>query len=337
MSASRLRAIVPIALLVAVLTTALAGTPVLGASAPHAAFTVVVDGLDATFTDTSTNDPTAWAWDFGDGATSEIQNPSHTFAPGKYRVTLTASNADGKDDVDHSITIVEPPPDRQYTDNLYSNLVRYQNPDLTACVATATMIMLNEIADSGRKGKNFQWTTSISVTRQRNVLRWARAHDTLEPGPGGTDPNGWRNALNQYGWGDYQDPDTMAYKVLTFNSYATAVKSAVIAMARYHRPVGILGWAGGHAQVLNGYTVYGQDPAKSADFTVQYVYLTDPLKRDALRNARISFTKFVSGSLKYRLRKYRQKDSPRDDPYIDGIVRADKGWYGRYVIVAPVR
>lgn len=337
LSASRLRAIIPIAVLVAVLTSAIAASPALGASAPHAAFTISVDGLSASFTDTSSGDPTAWAWDFGDGATSDSQNPSHTFSPGKYRVRLTASNDAGSDDVSHSVTIVEPPPDRTYTDNLYSSLVRYQNPDLTACVATATIIMLNEVSANGRKGKDFQWTTSVSITRQRNVLRWARAHDTLEPGPGGTDPNGWRNALNQYGWGDYQDPDTMTYQVFAFTSYASAVKNAIAAMARYHRPVGILGWAGGHAQVLNGYTVFGQDPAKSTDFTVKYVYLTDPLKRDALRNARISYTSLFSGALKYRLRKYRQKDSPRDDPYVAGIVRADKGWYGRYVIVAPVR
>ena len=168
-------------------------------------------------------------------------------------------------------------------------------------------------------------------------MKWARAHDTLEPGSGGTDPNGWRNALNQYGWGDYQDPDTMTYQVQTFTSYTAAVKGAVRALAKYHRPVGILGWAGGHAQVLNGYSVYGQNPATSSSFTVRYVYLTDPLRRDALRNARITFTNFVTGPLKYRLRKYRQTDSPKDDPYTPGVVSADNLWYGRYVIVAPVR
>ena len=337
MTAHRPRALLSIAVLVAVLFTALVAGPAAAAFPPHAAFSVSVDGLDASFTDTSSGDPTGWDWDFGDGATSDLQNPVHTFAPGKYRVRLTASNGDGSDDTSHSITIEAPAPARLYSRNLYSSLVRYQNPDLTACVSTATMIMLNQVADQGRKGEDFQWTTSISVTRQRNVLRWARAHDTLEPGPGGTDPNGWRNALNQYGWGDYQDADTMTYKVFTFTSYAAAVKSAVSAVARYHRPVGILAWAGGHAEVLHGYQVYGQDPATSSNFTVRYVYLTDPLKRDALRNARISYTSFFSGALKYRLRKYRQTDSPRDDPYVAGLVAADKAWYGRYVIVAPVR
>jgi PKD repeat protein len=44
------------------------------------------------FTDTSQHGPTTWAWDFGDGATSTEQHPVHTFAPGTYNVTLTATN-----------------------------------------------------------------------------------------------------------------------------------------------------------------------------------------------------------------------------------------------------
>ena len=53
--------------------------------------------LAVTFTDTSTNAPTNWAWTFGDGATFR-RHPSHTYsAPGSYTVTLTATNADGSD------------------------------------------------------------------------------------------------------------------------------------------------------------------------------------------------------------------------------------------------
>ncbi len=47
--------------------------------------------LTVTFTDQSTNSPTAWAWDFGDSGTSTLQNPAHTYtAAGTYTVTLTA-------------------------------------------------------------------------------------------------------------------------------------------------------------------------------------------------------------------------------------------------------
>jgi PKD repeat protein len=304
---------------------------------PVASFSVSIAGLQATFTDTTTGDPTAWAWDFGDGATSDAQNPTHTYTPGDYTVTLTVSNDGGPDQATQPLTVEAQPPPKTYSANLYSSLVRYQNPDLKACVGASTLIMLNQVATGGDAGDGLEWAPSVSLSRQRSVIKWARAHDTLEPGPGGTDPNGWRNALNQYGWGDYEDPATMTYQVFSYASYGAAVKSAVIALARYHRPVGILAWAGGHAQVLHGYTVFGQNPETSNDFKVQYVYLTDPLKRDALRNSRISYTKLIHGPLKYRLRKYRQKDSPLDDPYTPGFLVADKGWYGRYVIVAPVR
>lgn len=66
---------------------AFSGTPTSG----YAPLTVV-------FTDASTNNPTSWAWTFGDGGTSTAQNPSHTYtAAGTYTVTLTASNAYGSD------------------------------------------------------------------------------------------------------------------------------------------------------------------------------------------------------------------------------------------------
>ncbi len=52
--------------------------------------------LTVAFTDLSTNGPTGWAWTFGDGGTSTLQNPSHTYAlNGTYTVALTASNGTG--------------------------------------------------------------------------------------------------------------------------------------------------------------------------------------------------------------------------------------------------
>ncbi|HOX35986.1 MAG TPA: PKD domain-containing protein, partial [Methanoregulaceae archaeon] len=56
--------------------------------------------LTVRFTDQSTNDPTSWTWDFGDGNSSwSEQNPVHTYAAaGTYAVTLTATNSAGSDD-----------------------------------------------------------------------------------------------------------------------------------------------------------------------------------------------------------------------------------------------
>ncbi len=48
------------------------------------------------FTDLSLNGPTGWLWDFGDGNTSILQNPSYTYTTsGVYTVTLTATNGFG--------------------------------------------------------------------------------------------------------------------------------------------------------------------------------------------------------------------------------------------------
>lgn len=47
------------------------------------------------FTETATND-VSWLWEFGDGTTSTLQNPSHSYAsPGSYGVRLTVTSADG--------------------------------------------------------------------------------------------------------------------------------------------------------------------------------------------------------------------------------------------------
>jgi len=49
-----------------------------------------------TFTDLSTNNPTSWKWDFGDGTTSTKQNPTHTFRGNwSYTVSLRAINPNG--------------------------------------------------------------------------------------------------------------------------------------------------------------------------------------------------------------------------------------------------
>ncbi len=67
--------------------------------------------LSVSFTDQSTNNPTSWSWDFGDGGTSTAQNPSHTYNnAGTYTVTLTATNDCGSDDETKTdyITVTEP-------------------------------------------------------------------------------------------------------------------------------------------------------------------------------------------------------------------------------------
>lgn len=57
-----------------------------------------ISPLSVQFTDTSTGSPTSWSWDFGDGTTSNEQNPTHTYySLGSYTVTHTVTNSDGSD------------------------------------------------------------------------------------------------------------------------------------------------------------------------------------------------------------------------------------------------
>ena len=83
---------------------------------PNASFTASPTSgqapLAVQFTDTSSGSPTAWAWDFGDGATSTAENPQHTYAAaGTYTASLTASNAGGSSaPATTTINVSAPPP-----------------------------------------------------------------------------------------------------------------------------------------------------------------------------------------------------------------------------------
>lgn len=58
------------------------------------------------FTDQSTNSPTSWSWNFGDGTTSPLQNPVHSFSgAGEYPVTLTVTNSDGSSQATQNINV----------------------------------------------------------------------------------------------------------------------------------------------------------------------------------------------------------------------------------------
>lgn len=60
------------------------------------------------FTDTSSGDPTAWLWRFGDGFTSTLQYLDHIYSsPGTFTVTLTITQACGSDAATSTV-VVEP-------------------------------------------------------------------------------------------------------------------------------------------------------------------------------------------------------------------------------------
>lgn len=54
--------------------------------------------LEVSFIDLSSNIPSSWLWDFGDGGTSDLANPTHIYDElGYFTVTLIAANANGSD------------------------------------------------------------------------------------------------------------------------------------------------------------------------------------------------------------------------------------------------
>ncbi len=68
--------------------------------------------LEVQFIDNSSNAPTSWSWNFGDGATSTQRHPVHVYQnPGQYTVTLDVSNALGQDSLVRSnlVDVTDPP------------------------------------------------------------------------------------------------------------------------------------------------------------------------------------------------------------------------------------
>ncbi len=91
-----------------------------------AAFSNSVTGLSASFTDNSSNNPTSWAWDFGDGNTSTMQNPTHTYATdGTYNACLIVSNACGSDTICNSVTVVCPNVSASWSNTMANEVVTF--------------------------------------------------------------------------------------------------------------------------------------------------------------------------------------------------------------------
>jgi PKD repeat protein len=72
-------------------------------------------GETVTFTNSSTN-ATGYQWSFGDGGTSQSENPTHTFAAnGNFDVQLTATGEDGTDSYSATVPVEWPEPVAAFT------------------------------------------------------------------------------------------------------------------------------------------------------------------------------------------------------------------------------
>jgi bacterial leucyl aminopeptidase len=124
-----------------------------GNAAPVANFTSTTSALTASFTDTSTDSDgtiAARSWNFGDGTTSALANPTRTYAAsGTYTVTLTVTdNGGASNTVSKTVTV------GSSGAQTYTNLTDYPINDNTT--------VNSPIIVSGRTG-NASATTPVAV------------------------------------------------------------------------------------------------------------------------------------------------------------------------------
>jgi subtilisin family serine protease len=115
-----------------------------GNNPPVASFTRSCTNLTCNFTDTSTDSDgsiVTRSWNFGDGATSSSQNPSHTYASaGTYTVSLTVNDDDGAPaSTSQSVTVTAVPAGITLSATGYKVKGR-QHTDLTWSGATGASI-----------------------------------------------------------------------------------------------------------------------------------------------------------------------------------------------------
>jgi len=136
---------------------------------PVASFTYVQNGNIVTFTNTSTGS-TSWLWNFGDGNTSNAQNPVHTYSTtGTYTVTLTAYNNGCLDSTQQTITILTV---GMNTYDLTNALSIYPNPtdglfNVSAKFSTTEQL---QVIVTNTLGQTVYETIPVSTTSQLFTL-----------------------------------------------------------------------------------------------------------------------------------------------------------------------
>jgi len=123
--------------------------------------------LTVEFTDLSKGkDLVSWFWDLGDGTTSSVRNPTHTYVqPGEYTVSLTVTTADGKQD-----TTTRP------------NFIKVRLPRITADFSAAPlsgMAPLTVLFTDRSTGSPTNWFwdfgdggTAVGVRNPEHVYQW---------------------------------------------------------------------------------------------------------------------------------------------------------------------
>jgi PKD repeat protein len=92
----------------------------------------------------------SWDWDFGDGNTSTLQNPTHTYgAPGSYWVTLDVMNSHFSTDDTSMWVVVYPLPDVAFADSAVCGYLEVWFTDLTVANSDSLVSWFWEFGDGG--------------------------------------------------------------------------------------------------------------------------------------------------------------------------------------------
>jgi PKD repeat protein len=138
---------------------------VIDTTPPIANYTYVIDGLKVTFTDTSTDNVgvTSYAWDFGNGTTSIVRNPTVTYAAaGTYNVSLRASDVAGNISPVKTVSVTV------CATNCYVPVILQQNTSGGSKVDV-------KLGQAG--AQSFKHGTAGTLTATKLVLRVSRDYD----------------------------------------------------------------------------------------------------------------------------------------------------------------
>jgi PKD repeat protein len=136
--------------------------PVYPAPQPAFVFDTACLGLPTHYTDLSTAanfEITQWDWQFGDGATDNLQNPSHIFTQdGVFNTQLTITDAYGcRDSVEQLVNVYRPP-------------VAHFNWSDTSCNAGQVQFADSSYHEQGQSIVSFLWQIDDYETEEQNPL-----------------------------------------------------------------------------------------------------------------------------------------------------------------------
>jgi PKD repeat protein len=217
---------------------------------PNASFAVGVNSgcapVDVNFTNTSSNSSMFYAWDFGDGNVSNLQNPSHSFiSTGNYVVTLTSTDANGcSDDTTMVNFIVFPSPTSAFAPDATSQCGLNDYVELTNTSQGATQyywdfgngqysVLTNPTINYNQLG---DYTITLVTQNQYNCTDTTKVLYSVLPGPAadfeiesqnGCEPltvqfsQASTNSTNFYWYFGDGDSATVANPIHTYNDGGT--------------------------------------------------------------------------------------------------------------------